>query len=156
MKSVLELLKESCKKLLLEGGASGHMTHLFEDGTMTFGELKDIFKKLFSGDIRIEEKCLSPDTIVVLKNGGSKTISEVVDNKINDEILSYNEETNSPEFKTIVGYSKNDTTDEWLVITLEDGSKITCTPNHRIFLPNKNIDVKAETLVIGDSLLTMK
>ena len=106
MKSILELLKESYKKLLTEGGASGHMTHLFEDGKMTFGELKEIFRELFSGEIEVSEKCLSPDTLIQLKNNGIKKISEVVDNKIDDEILSY-DESGKKIYKKIVAYANN-------------------------------------------------
>ena len=115
------ILKES---LIREGGASGHMTHLFEDGSLTFGDLKQILKSLFSGKLRIE-----------------------------DEILSYNENTGLPEFKKIIDYSKNGTDDKWLEIKLSDGKSLICTPNHRIFLPEKGIDIKAEELKIGDSLI---
>lgn len=144
------ILKES---LIREGGASGHMTHLFEDGSLTFGDLKQILKSLFSGKLRIEEKCLAPDSIVYLKNNGKKTIEEVVNNRIEDEILSYNESTGLPEFKKIIDYSKNGIDDKWLEIKLSDGKSLVCTPNHRIFLPEKGIDIKAEELKIGDSLI---
>lgn len=50
---------ESCYEdidLVLAGGASGHMSHLFEDPDLTFKQLKDIFTKLFRGKISITEK----------------------------------------------------------------------------------------------------
>lgn len=72
MKSILELLKESYKKLLTEGGASGHMTHLFEDGKMTFGELKEIFRELFSGEISIQEKTDGQALAITYKDGEVK------------------------------------------------------------------------------------
>lgn len=72
MKTILELLKESYKKLLVEGGASGHMTHLFEDGEMTFGELKEIFKELFSGEISIQEKTDGMALAITYKDGKVK------------------------------------------------------------------------------------
>ena len=147
---LLSLIKES---LIKEGGASGHMTHLFEDGTLTFGDVKQIFKDLFSGKIYVEEKCLAPNSKVILKNNGEKTIEEVVNNKIDDEILSYNEYLDIPEFRKIIDYSKNGVDDQWLKITLSNGKTLICTPNHRIFLLEKNIDVKAEELKIGDDLI---
>lgn len=74
MLSLLELLKESySKKIQLnEGGASGHMIHLFEDGSMTFGDLKEIFKQLFSGEIEISEKTDGQALAVTYKDGEIK------------------------------------------------------------------------------------
>ena len=70
-------------ELIVEGGASGHMQHIFEDPDLTFKELKDIFTKLFTGKIGIEEKCLSPDSKILTEHNGEKTIAEIVDNKFN-------------------------------------------------------------------------
>ena len=39
--------KYSNQDLILAGGASGHMSHLFEDPDLKFKDLKDIFTKLF-------------------------------------------------------------------------------------------------------------
>lgn len=155
MKISFNTLKSAIiESLIKEGGASGHMTHLFEDGSLTFGDLKKIFNSLFKGKIYVEEKCLAGDSIVYLKNNGKKTIEEVVKNKIEDEILSYNEDTGLPEFKKIIDYSSNGIDETWLTITLSDGKTLTCTPNHRIFLPKNGIDVKAEELKVGDDLIT--
>ena len=63
------ILKES---LIREGGASGHMTHLFEDGSLTFGDLKQILKSLFSGKLRIEEKTDGQALAVTVKDGEVK------------------------------------------------------------------------------------
>lgn len=73
MRSFLEYLKESNKQRLLnEGGASGHMAHLFEDGEMTFGELKEIFRELFSGEISIQEKTDGQALAITYKDGEVK------------------------------------------------------------------------------------
>lgn len=76
MINLANIIKENYEDLdlVLAGGASGHMSHLFEDPDLTFKQLKDIFTKLFKGKIGITEKCLSPDTIVVLQHNGKKTI----------------------------------------------------------------------------------
>jgi len=68
----LEYLKESKHNLLNEGGASGHMSHLFEDGEMTFGELKEIFRELFSGEIEISEKTDGLALAITYKDGQVK------------------------------------------------------------------------------------
>ena len=142
-------------QLLCCGGASGHMQHIFEDPDLTFKELKDIFTKLFTGKIGIEEKCLSPDSKILTEHNGEKTIAEIVDNKLSDRVLSYNDDTKQIEYADIVAWIKNDIDCNWLKINLEDGSFLICTPNHRVFLVDENTDVKAEQLKIGDKLLTI-
>lgn len=42
--------------VLCEGGNDGHLAHLFERGDLTFGEVRDIFKKLFTGKLSVTEK----------------------------------------------------------------------------------------------------
>lgn len=142
-------------QLLCCGGASGHLQHLFEDPDLTFKQLKDIFTKLFQGKIAIQEKCLAPNTVVTLKHNGEKTIQDVVDNKIQDDILTYDFENNISCFEPITDWTKNTNTNDWLKITLEDGSTLSCTPNHRIFSSTLNSDVKAELLKIGDELIVL-
>lgn len=58
--------------LICEGGASGHMSHLFEDPDLTFKQLKDIFTKLFKGKISIVEKTDGQALAVTYKNGEVK------------------------------------------------------------------------------------
>jgi hypothetical protein len=42
--------------ILCEGGLAGHMTHIYEDLNLTFGEFKNIFKDLISSNIEAVEK----------------------------------------------------------------------------------------------------
>ena len=42
--------------LLLEGGAHGHMNHIYDNGEMTFGELKQLLQAAASGKLRGTEK----------------------------------------------------------------------------------------------------
>lgn len=44
------------KKLILEGGLSGHMSHLYDNGDLTFAQLKDIFAKASHGELKGTEK----------------------------------------------------------------------------------------------------
>lgn len=55
MLTFLEYLNES-KKLVCEGGASGHLGHVFEQPNLTFKQIKDIFSKVFSGKLQLTEK----------------------------------------------------------------------------------------------------
>lgn len=42
--------------LLLEGGLGGHMSHLYENGDLTFSEIKDVFKQGSKGKLKGTEK----------------------------------------------------------------------------------------------------
>lgn len=42
--------------LLLEGGLGGHMSHLYENGDLTFAEIKDVFKQGSKGKLQGTEK----------------------------------------------------------------------------------------------------
>jgi cytidyltransferase-like protein len=43
-------------KILLEGGLGGHMPHLYENGNLTFSELKDVFRLASKGELWGTEK----------------------------------------------------------------------------------------------------
>lgn len=58
--------------LFLEGGAQGHLQHLFEDPDLTFKQLKDIFTKLFTGKIGITEKTDGQNLAITYKDGEVK------------------------------------------------------------------------------------
>ena len=138
---------------LVEGGAAGHMTHVFEDYGLTFGELKEMLQEVFSGEIEFTEKCLAPDTLVLLEKNGLTKISDVVDNRIEDNVLSYDSISEKVSFKSILAYVKNDNTDDWLRITLSNRRSIVCTPNHRIYCPDTKTMIKAGAIKIGTPLL---
>lgn len=73
MLDVFELVKESTEKtLIFEGGASGHLQHVFESPDLTFREIKDIFTKLFTGDIEITEKTDGQALAITYKDGEFK------------------------------------------------------------------------------------
>ena len=42
--------------LLLEGAVAGHMNHLYDNGEMTFGELKQLLQAIADGKVRGTEK----------------------------------------------------------------------------------------------------
>lgn len=74
MLNISKIIKESFENvdLLLCGGASGHMRHIFEDPDLTFKQLKDIFTKLFKGKIGITEKSDGQALAVTYKDGEVK------------------------------------------------------------------------------------
>ena len=56
-------------QFLTEGGASGHMAHLFEDGSLSFGELRTVFSELFKGEVMISEKTDGQALAITYKDG---------------------------------------------------------------------------------------
>jgi hypothetical protein len=151
-------VKERNANLITEGGAYGHLLHPYEDTDLTIGDIKEMLEKTISGSFGpenfVQEKCLSPNSLIQLKENGTKTIKEIVDNKISDMALSFNEVTNEVEYAEIINWVKNESSTEWLEIELEDGSKITVTPNHRMYIYNRG-DVKAGDLKESDELITV-
>lgn len=143
---------------IMEGGAFGHILHPFEDMDLTMADIHQMIQITvngsFSSDNFVQSKCLSPDTLVTLKENGNKTIKEIVDNKLSDMALSFNEVTNEIEYAEILNWVKNESSNEWLEIVLENGNIITVTPNHRIFVPGKG-DVMANGLEVGVELITV-
>lgn len=84
--------------------------------------------------------CLHYDTSVLLSDGSYKSIGEIVDNKLDVKVVSYNELTNTFEDKPILNYMKNgvdikDENIEWFEIELENGTRIKLTGNHKVYLP---------------------
>lgn len=66
-----KLVKESFQEniLLLEGGAAGRIMHLYEDGKMTFGEMRSILQDVFQGKVTLQEKLDGCNLMVTFKNG---------------------------------------------------------------------------------------
>lgn len=62
-------LKQIYESLICEGGASGHMSHIFEDPDLKFSDLKKIFTGLFKGKLAITEKTDGQALAVTMKNG---------------------------------------------------------------------------------------
>lgn len=100
--------------------------------------------------------CLSGDTLVELKNNGIKTLKEVVENEIKDEIKCYNEKRKKTTFSKIEGYGKDIELKEdieWFEIELENGRKIKATSNHPFYIPSIECYRRTDSLKVGDALL---
>lgn len=55
--------------VLMEGGAAGHMMHIIDDREQTFGELKEMLKEVFSGNVEITAKVDGQNISVTWKDG---------------------------------------------------------------------------------------
>ncbi len=144
------------ENILNEGGAYGHLEHPFEDFGLTMNDLQQMINTTVNGAFGpenfVQEKCLSGDSKVILKSKGEITISELVKERYEDDILSLDSNGNVI-YNKILDWVDNDITNDWLIIELEDGKTIKVTPNHRIILDG--YDVKAEELKLGDELVTI-
>lgn len=72
MINIKDIIKNAYDDIICEGGASGHMKHIFEDPDLTFKQIKDIFTKLFTGQLGITEKTDGQALAVTYKDGEVK------------------------------------------------------------------------------------
>ena len=67
---IKNLLNESLENdLISESCVGGHFSHLYKDYTMTFGEMRNIFKNIFNGDTTLTEKIDGQNILVTYKDG---------------------------------------------------------------------------------------
>lgn len=94
--------------------------------------------------------CVISGTYINLK-GGKKPIEEI---KTGDKVYSYNIETKKVELETVLNTMSRQTT-ELLEIELENGKKITITPEHPVYVADKGW-VDAKDLKENDDVIFMK
>lgn len=89
-------------------------------------------------DFYITEKldgCLDGDSIVETENG-NMTIRDMCETGFNGKVKSYNVETKCVEYRKVTHvFINTPTTHQWFNITLENGTEIKLTGNHRVWLP---------------------
>lgn len=121
----------------------------------------------------VQEKvdgCFSGEDCVMLANGTKKRIKEIVNNRMDCEVLSYNFNTKKVEPKKVVGWNKSKklrNINEWLTIhlsgvkstlcgSLSANHVITPTRNHMFFTKknNKIEEIEACNLKENDIILT--
>jgi len=70
MISLDTIVQESYDRTMLcEGGCGGHINHIFEDGNLTFAEIRDIFKNVFQGKTQLSEKVDGLALSITYKDG---------------------------------------------------------------------------------------
>jgi len=102
--------------------------------------------------------CLSSEWIIEFEDGRKITIGEVVSNKVQGRIKSYNVNTKQIEFNEIEAWATNrDMTDEpvkWFKLSLENGITLPpLTGNHLVWLPKIQCWRRVDQLKTGDELL---
>lgn len=81
------------KELLIEGGAAGHMNHLYDNGDLTFAKLKEIFKAAAGGKLEGTEKTDGQNLMISysVNDGRAKGVrnkSEIKSGGLNPEQLA--------------------------------------------------------------------
>lgn len=129
------------------------------------GDLKSLYMKR---KWLVEEKidgCFPYNTLITMEDGSHLTIGQIVNQKIDKKVLSYNLKTGKIEAKKIIGWKKqraND--DEWLCIKCNKVSKkinskststveLQLTKNHKVFVRDKSqniVEKYASELKVGD------
>lgn len=109
------------------------------------------------------DECLKYDQKVLMANGAYKKIGDLVKEKSTEEVMSYNHKTNKLEPKKIISHSETPLRNGnkkimKLTIRKLDGTKeiIECTNNHKIWVESLGKYVKAEDLIKGQKVKTIK
>ncbi len=92
----------------------------------------------------------APHDEKIYTNKGVMKIGEVVENKVDCEVLSYNHEKDEVEFKPIARYFENGEKEILEIVT--NKKKLRCTPNHPIFVKGRGY-IPAEGLKEGDMVM---
>lgn len=108
---------------------------------------------------KIEEKfdgCLDYETLIETDNFGLVEIGKVVDENLDCKVKSFNHLTNSIEFKNITAKKNSGLSDNWVMITLENGEKIKITDNHWVWSETKQKYVQVKDLKENEEVLWKK
>ena len=141
----IQLVKQF-KKDLIEYGYTEHEVQMYSSFSKTLLDKRitisnrqwlQIHPLDFDIDCLIVDECLKKGTQITTRNGYKKI--EDIDEK--DIVLSYNIENKNWEWKPVIQKYENlyesNKYDYFLEIELENGKKISVTPNHKIYTNNR-------------------
>lgn len=120
-------------------------------------KLKELCDEGIINMIALDEghKCFHYDSLITTDKGNLK-IGDIVNKKIDCNVLSYNHNTNKYEFKKITNYFKNNVQENLIELEIlgDDNKihKIKCTKNHKIYTENRGY-VAAYLLTEKDKIL---
>lgn len=115
--------------------------------------LNQLILKKELGMIVIDEvhKCIDYNSLIVTDKGRLK-IGDIVQNKIECNVLSMNETSQILEFKPILNYYKNYIEDKVIMKVVTTNNELICTDDHKIFTLNRGWIAACE-LKIGDKVV---
>ena len=98
--------------------------------------------------------CVHESTMIDTLEYGSKTIGEIVNNKINCRIKARDIVSNEDIFVPIDQYYRIDNDGDWYELEMEDGTKLIITGNNPVWLPEHGCYRRVDELIEGDTCLT--
>jgi intein/homing endonuclease len=99
-------------------------------------------------------KCLEGSS-VISTDKGQLTIKEIVENKINCNVYSYNISTQQIELQPIEYFHKYVNNEDLLEIEMENGQILKLTPDHKVFTKNRGY-IQASELTLQDELISLQ
>lgn len=111
-----------------------------------WGTLVDVSLKI--------DGCLRADTVLQTKSG-PRTIKEIVDNKEEIKVLSFDCDTKRTVYSKVLNHSVKPSKKNWYEIVIEGGKKIQITGNHRVWLPKLQCYREVEKLTENDEFLVL-
>lgn len=119
---------------------------------------KNGWPRLWAGFSTRQRACL-PGHMRIITESGPKTIKDIVKQKYNGKVRSFNFETNEFEWNEVIGWHENGRTDEWFHVKLEvpnfgaGGAALMCTKEHELLrydgskTPLKDLNVGDEVCI---------
>lgn len=98
--------------------------------------------------------CLLGNTYIKTEDG-IKTIKEIVTNKYSGKVLSFNNKTNTYEYKKVINWFSYDAPSDLIEIIYKYRGRnriLKCTENHKVWTTNRGY-VEAKDLTINDDIL---
>jgi group I intron endonuclease len=93
--------------------------------------------------------CFHPETLVQCRGGNKK----IIDIKVGDEVVSFNEVTQTFEYKTVTNQIKTPSAQRSKVsVELDNGTVVRCTADHKWLTSNRGY-VEAQHLTVEDDLV---
>lgn len=129
-----------------------------EFGVNTCHKFNEKTKLNITYPAQIEEKmdgCLSGGWVVEFEDGSSELLSDVVHNKINKKIKSYDTISNDVVYNRIIDWSliENGSEHDWYIIEGDNFVTKELTGNHKIWCSNKHKWIRTDELEPGDKII---
>lgn len=137
-----------------------YIVTMFDDGTKIRQTKYDVFIPAFPEniDVKLTDKCsigcpfcFVEDTEISIDTETKK----IQDINIGDVVQSYNEDTNQFEPRKVIQTYKRPYSGKLIIIELENGNVIKCTPNHKIYTTNRGW-VTADSISENDDIKVYK
>ena len=114
---------------VIEGGVNPMLAH-------SFAKSGDKITYPCAGQPKLDG-CVHGDTELITDTG-VKTIRDIVDNRLQCSVLSYNKDSCKSEFKPVTNWFNNGEADyrQWVFVTVSHSQEIKCTINHKIHTNN--------------------